>query len=91
MLRLARGAVAQLAIQRSVSTQLVLHGTAMARGIVDDLELALVVDLVRRSLLPLSYILLLLLRRLLGVRHGFAVSPLGQVDDLDWCGTEERL
>ena len=78
VLRLAGRAMAQLAIERSISAQLVFHLAAVARGIVDDIEVALLVNLVRRPLLPVGHVLLLLVLS----RHGFAVRSLSQREGL---------
>jgi hypothetical protein len=55
VLRLARGAMAQLAVQRLPPTQLVLDLAAVAVGLILDVEVrAIVVDLVRGARLPLA-------------------------------------
>jgi hypothetical protein len=55
MLRLTSRAMAQLAVQRLLSTQLVLNLSAMAVGFIFDREVLIrFVDLVRSSLLPLA-------------------------------------
>jgi len=54
MLRLARGAMAQFAVQRLPPTELELHFAAVAVGFVFDVEvLVLLVHAVRGTLLPL--------------------------------------
>ena len=54
MLRLARCAMAQLAVQRLSSAQLVLDLSAVAVGLVLDVKVVvLLVDAVWRALLPL--------------------------------------
>jgi len=54
MLRLTGGAMAQLRVERLVAAELVLDLAAVARGLVDDGELVVVlVDPVRRAGLPL--------------------------------------
>lgn len=53
MLRLARRAMAKLAIQRLLPAQLVLHLPAVAVGFVSSLELVVrLMDAVGRALLP---------------------------------------
>jgi len=54
MLRLASGAMAQLAVQRLLTAQLVVHLATMAAGLIADLEVLIrLMDLVRRLRLPL--------------------------------------
>lgn len=54
MLRLTSRAVAQLTIQRLLTTELILHLATMAAGLVADLEVLIrVVYPIRRPLLPL--------------------------------------
>ena len=70
MLRLARRAMTQLAIQRRFPAQLILDLAAMAAGLVPRLELLRVVHAVRRTELPLIFLWSILLRLLKLVRHG---------------------
>ena len=54
MLRLASGAMAQLAVQRLLSAELVLHLPAMTAGFVACIEILVrLMDLVWSTLLPL--------------------------------------
>jgi hypothetical protein len=55
VLRLARGAMAQLAVERLAAAELVLDLSAVAVGLVLGVKvLLLVVDAVRRALFPLG-------------------------------------
>lgn len=54
MLRLTSRAMAQLAVQRLLTTELILHLPAMAASLIADFEVLIrVVYPVRRALLPL--------------------------------------
>lgn len=62
MLSLTRGTVAELAIQGYLPTQLILHSTTMALGVIASLEMLIgLVDAIWWTLLPLSFISVLLL------------------------------